>query len=321
MEYDVIIVGGAAAGLTAGIYAARREMKTLILTKDIGGQASLPPLIENYPGFVEVSGFDLMEKFHEQATESGAEIVFQEVTGIECENSSFLVKTQDKKYKSKTVILAFGKTPRDLGVKGEKDFFGKGVSYCATCDMPMFAGKTIAVVGGGNTALDAALYASRAVKKAYLIHRRNAFRGFEYLVERVRGKSNVELVLNSIVTEIRGEKFVKSIIVKNVSNNKETEIHVDGIFIEIGYETNVDFIKNLVKLDKQNQIIANKSCETYYPDSNKVHPGIFAAGDVTDTPFKQIITSAGEGAKAALQAYNHIHGIDAPVSADWTHKG
>src|SRR3990170_2014636 len=179
MEYDVIIVGGAAAGLTAGIYAARREMKTLILTKDIGGQASLPPLIENYPGFVEVSGFDLMEKFHEQATESGAEIVFQEVTGIECENSSFLVKTQDKKYKSKTVILAFGKTPRDLGVKGEKDFFGKGVSYCATCDMPMFAGKTIAVVGGGNTALDAALYASRAVKKAYLIHRRNAFRGFE----------------------------------------------------------------------------------------------------------------------------------------------
>ncbi|MDI6798510.1 MAG: FAD-dependent oxidoreductase [Candidatus Aenigmarchaeota archaeon] len=315
--YDVIIIGGAAAGSTAGIYAARRKMKTLILTKDIGGQASITPSVENYPGFLEVPGFELMQRFQEQAIKSGAEIIFEEVVEIREKGRSFFVKTQTNEYEAKALILTFGKTPRSLNVPGEKEFLGKGVSYCATCDLPVFRDKTVAVVGGGNSALDAALYGSEIARKLYLIHRRDKFRGFEYLVERVKEKDNVEFVLNSIVTEIKGEKFVKSIIVKNVLNNTEKEIDVDGIFIEIGYETKVDFVKDLVKLDEQNQVMINKNCETFYPNSDKIHPGIFAAGDLTDTPFKQIVISAGEGAKAALQAYNYIHCMK-PVVADWS---
>jgi len=321
MKYDVIIVGGAAAGLTAGIYAARRRMKTLILTKDIGGQASITPSVENYPGFFEVPGFELMQKFQEQAEKSGAEIIFEEVTGIKEKNESFFIKTQTNEYQAKTVILAFGKTPRSLNIPGEKEFLGKGVSYCATCDLPLFKDKIVAVIGGGNSALDSALYGSEVAKKVYLIHRRDKFRGFEYMVEKVKEKKNVEFILNSIVKEIKGKKFVNSIVVQNVLTNKEKEIGVDGVFIEVGYETKVDFIKDLVKLDKNNQIVINKNCETFYPNSNKIHPGIFAAGDLTDTSFKQIVTSAGEGAKAALQAYNYIHGIEVPITADWTHKG
>jgi thioredoxin reductase (NADPH) len=321
MEYDTIIIGGAGAGLTAGIYAARRNMKTLILTKGIGGQASTTPLVENYPGFSEISGIELMQKFQEQAEKSGAEIIFEEVVEIKEKDGRFFVKTSTSKYETKTVILAFGKTPRSLNVSGEKEFLGKGVSYCAVCDGPLFKGKIIAVVGGGNSALDATLYESEIAKKVYLIHRRDKFRGFEYFVDKVKEKNNVEFVLNSIVTEIKGEKFVKSIVVKNVLTNKEKEMNIDGIFIEVGYETKVEFIKDLVKLDENNQVIINKNCETFYPDSNKIHHGIFAAGDITDTAFKQIVTSAGEGAKAALQAYNYIHEIKAPVTSDWTHKG
>ncbi|MGC8812247.1 MAG: NAD(P)/FAD-dependent oxidoreductase [Candidatus Aenigmatarchaeota archaeon] len=316
--YDVIIVGGAAAGLTAGIYSGRRKLKTLILTKDIGGQASLAFQVENYPGFLKIPGFELMQKFYQQAINSGAEVVFEEVLGIKEKGENYLVKTAKKEYETKTVILAFGKTPRSLNVPGEKEFVGKGVSYCAICDLPLFKGKTIAVVGGGNSALDAALNGSEIASKVYLIHRRKEFRGFEELVEKVRKKENVEFILDSVVKEIKGKKFVEAIIVKNVLTEEEKEIKVDGVFVEIGFETKIDFVKDLVKVEND-QIVVNKKCETFYPNSDKIRPGIFAAGDLTDNPFKQIVTSAAEGAKAALQAYNYIKGIDVPVTADWGH--
>ncbi|MEM5834703.1 MAG: FAD-dependent oxidoreductase [Candidatus Aenigmatarchaeota archaeon] len=317
--YDVIIIGGAAAGLTAGIYAGRRKLKTLILTKDIGGQASLAFQVENYPGFLKISGFELMQKFYQQAINSGAEVIFEEVLEIKEKGKNYLVKTASKEYETKAVILAFGKTPRSLNVPGEKEFLGKGVSYCAVCDLPLFKGKTIAVIGGGNSALDAALNGSEIASKVYLIHRRKEFRGFEELVEKVKEKKNVEFVLDSVVKEIKGEKFVEAIIVKNVLTEEEREIKVDGVFVEIGFETKIDFVRELVKIDQNNQIVVNKKCETFYPNSDKIRPGIFAAGDLTDNPFKQIITSAAEGAKAALQAYNYIKGIDVPVTTDWGH--
>ncbi|MEM5882830.1 MAG: FAD-dependent oxidoreductase [Candidatus Aenigmatarchaeota archaeon] len=317
--YDVIIIGGAAAGLTAGIYAARRKLKTLILTKDIGGQASLAFQVENYPGFLKISGLELMQKFYQQAINSGAEIIFEEVLEIKEKGNNYLVKTAGKEYESKAVILAFGKTPRSLNVPGEKEFIGKGVSYCAVCDLPLFKGKTIAVIGGGNSALDAALNGSEIAKKVYLIHRRKEFRGFEELVEKVKEKKNIEFVLDSVVKEIKGKKFVEAIIVENVLTEEEREIKVDGVFVEIGFETKIDFVRELVKIDQNNQVMINKKCETFYPNSDKIRPGIFAAGDLTDSPFKQIITSAAEGAKAALQAYNYVKGIDVPLTIDWGH--
>jgi thioredoxin reductase (NADPH) len=320
-DYDVIIIGGASAGLTAGMYSARRRMKTLILTKDIGGQASTARVIENYPGFLRVKGPKLMERFQKQAVKSGAEIIFEEVKEIEEKNGEFAVKTSTKTYSGKAVILAFGKTPRSLNVPGEKRLEGKGVSYCATCDMPLFKNKTVAVVGGGNTALDAALYGSKVAKKVYLIHRRDEFRGFEYLVDKVKKKDNVELVLSHVVTEIKGENFVESILVKNLKTNQIKELLVDGVFIEIGSEVKTDFIKNLVKLDDKGYIVITNNCETFYPDKDEIHPGIFAAGDITYTPFRQIVVSAGEGCKAALQAYNYIHGIkEAVFIVDWAKK-
>lgn len=321
MKHDVIIVGGASAGLTAAIYSARRELKTLVITKDVGGQANLAHSIENYPGILKTSGLELMQNFQEQAIKSGAEIIFDEVLEVKEKDGLFCVRTSKDEHEAKAVILASGKTPRSLGVPGEKEFVGKGVSYCTICDMPIFRKKTIAVVGGGNSALEAVLHGSDVAKKVYLIHRRDQFRGFEYMVDKVKHKKNVEFVLNSTVTRIKGEKFVKSIALENVLTKKEKDIDVDGVFIEVGYETKVDFVKHLVKLDENNQVVINKKCETFYPDGNKVRPGIFAAGDLTDSPFKQVISSGGEGAKAALQAYIYINGIETPTLSDWAVKG
>lgn len=308
--YDVIIVGGGSAGLTAGLYAGRRNLKTLLLTKEVGGQANLAPFVENYPGVFDISGIELMKNFKKQAIDAGVELKLEEVLKIE-ENKTnktktFVVKTEDNTYTSKSIILAFGKVPRRLNIPGEKEFSGKGVSYCATCDMPLFKDKIVAVVGGGNSALDAALYGSELAKKVYLIHRRDEFRGFESLVEKVKEKENINLVLDSVVKEIKGDSFVESIIVENLLENKKKEIAIDGIFIEIGYITKTDFIEGLVKLDERNQVITNNKCEAFYPKSDEVNSGIFAAGDLNDDPCNQIVTAAGEGAKAALQVYNYL---------------
>jgi len=311
--YDVIIIGAGPAGLTAAIYTSRRNLKTIVLTKDLGGQVIKTPYIENYPGFKKIEGFKLIKNMEEQVKDLGVEIKYEEVVKIIPKEKTFVVETRERKYESRTVILAFGKTPRSLNVPGEKEFSGKGISYCATCDAPLFRDKIVAVIGGGNSALDATLLLSSLAKKVYLVHRRDEFRAFESLVEEAKRKKNVEFVLSHVVEEFKGDDILRSMILKNVKTGERKEIKVDGVFIEIGSEVKTDFIKGLVKLDKNNHIIVNNNCETS-------RPGIFAAGDVTNTPFKQIVVAAGEGAKAGLNAYNYLHGIKAEIIIDWAKK-
>lgn len=327
IAYDTIVIGGAAASLTGAIYAARRAMKTLVIAKSIGGQAAMTDVIENYPGFLSIGGIPLSNRMLKQAMKSGAEVIYEEVNGIEeipnANNGKpmFLVKTtQGNSYKAKTVILSYGKTPRTLDVPGEGEFGAKGVSYCVTCDGPLFKGKKVAVVGGGNSALEGAEYLSKICPKVYLIHRRDQFRGFEYLIEEVKKRKNIEILYNTFVKEIKGEHTVHSVVVQNVATNETKEIPVSGVFVEIGSVTKTEFIKQLVKLDQLGQVLTTNNAETYYPDSDKVRPGIFAAGDITQTPFKQIVVSAGEGCKAALQAYNYLAGQHPTFVADWVAK-
>jgi len=308
--YDVIIVGAGPAGLTAAIYASRRNMKTLVLGKGLSDQVSETPHVENYPGFEKIKGYELIKKFEQQVRDFGVEVIFEEVVKITPKKDGFIVKTVKKSYEGKTVILAFGKIPRTLNIPGEKGFTGKGVSYCATCDAPLFKDKTVAIIGGGNAALDGALLLSKIAKKVYLVHRRDEFRGFEAEVEKVKKRNNIELVLSHVAVEFKGDKILKSIIVENVNTKEKKELKVDGVFVEIGSDVKTDFVKDLVKLDKNNYIIINKNCETS-------RPGVFAAGDVTNTPFKQIVVAAGEGAKAGLNAYNYLHGIKAEIIIDW----
>jgi len=309
--YDVIIVGAGPAGLTAGIYTSRRNLKTLILSKDLGGQAATTPHIENYPGFEMIEGFELMKKFEEQNKDFGVEIIYEEVVKMTPKGNTFVVKTAEKEYEGKTVILAFGKTPRSLGVPGEKEFTGRGISYCATCDAPLFRDKVVVVIGGGNSALDAVLLLSGIGKKVYLVHRRDEFRGFEALIKEVKKKGNVELILSHVVVEFKGDNLLKSMIIESKKTKERKELEMEGVFIEIGSEVKTNFIKDLVKLDENNHVIINNNCETS-------HSGIFAAGDVTNTPFKQVVVAAGEGSKAGLNAYNYIHGIKAAIIADWS---
>lgn len=302
MEYDVIIVGGGPAGLTAGIYATRRNLKALIITKNIGGQVMLTHKIENYPGFIEITGAELSELFRQHAEALGVEIAMDEVIEIRKNaEKDFTIKTlYGMKYKAKAVILAIGREHRMLNVPGERELIGKGVSYCFTCDGPFFKDKVVAVIGGGNSAFRAAEYLSEIAKKVYLIHRRDKFRAEETLIERVKSKENVEFVLNTVVKEIIGKDKVEALKVENVKTRKERIINVNGIFIEIGHVVRRDLIEKLgLKTNEKGEIIVDKHCQTNIP-------GIFAAGDCTDIPEKQIVIAAGMGAIAALSAYKYI---------------
>jgi len=198
MIYDVIIVGAGPAGLTAAIYACRRELKTLIISKDLGGQIAKAPDVRNFPGFEEISGAELTQKMMDQAQKLGAEVVFEGIKSVQKNGKNFEVQASAGKYKGKTLILAYGKTPRSLGVEGEEKFTGKGVSYCATCDMPVFRNKTVAILGGGNSALDAAIYGSKIAKKIYVVHRREEFRADEVELKNAKKAKNIEFVLNAI---------------------------------------------------------------------------------------------------------------------------
>lgn len=313
--YDLIIVGGGPAGLTAGIYASRRKLKNLIITKDIGGQAGSVPLVENYPGAADISGFTLTDNMKKQAEKFGTEFSFHEVKKISKEKDLFQAETvSGDKYQAETMILSFGVMPRNLDVPGEKEFTNKGVTYCANCDAPLYKEKVVAVVGGGNSALDAAEYLSKIAKQVYLIHRRDKFRGEEVLVDKIKGQSNIELVLDSIVKEIKGEKFVKSIDVENVKTKEIKELAVDGVFIEIGHVVSAEPVRQIVDLDNKKQIIIDDYCQTS-------ELGIFAAGDVASGEYKQIIIAAGEGAKAALSAYKYLQHKkgQAGPALDWSH--
>ena len=316
--YDVIIVGGASAGLTAAMYASRQGLKTLVVTKDIGGQALLTNDIENYPAFEHIGGFELMQKFEQQAKNFGAEFAYEEVRSItEGKPSYYVVKTNNStnEYASRALILAFGKTPRDLNVPGEKELKGRGVSYCAVCDGPFFKNKKVAIVGAGDQALDATLYLKELAYQLYIIYRTDKPVGSEEAIDLLQDKDNdnrIYFISNSFVKAINGNSKVEYLTLYNSKTKSESKLDVDGVFVEIGYTARTDIVKDLVRLDDNNEIIVDKYCST----STK---GIFAAGDVTDVPYKQAIISAGQGAVAALSAYNYIQKLKgkAAIKTDW----
>lgn len=295
-NYDVVIVGAGPAGLTAAIYASRRALKTLVVSKDVGGRMAWTNDIENYPGFLQIDGLELGEKLKEQAEKSKTEFLFTEVKGLEKNKDGWLVKTDaQQNILTKTVILSFGLTARTLDVSGEKELIGHGVVYCATCDGPLYRGKVVAVVGGANSALEAALYLSQLAKRVYVINNEDYFSGEQILVDKLKASANVEILYKTTIKAITGKSKVEGFVYNN-GVGQDKELFLDGIFIEIGYVAKVAWLKGLLKLNDKQEIIVSDKGETS-------QPGIFAAGDITNSTFKQIVISAGEGAVAALQTH------------------
>ncbi|MBU4201960.1 MAG: thioredoxin-disulfide reductase [Candidatus Altiarchaeales archaeon] len=292
--YDLVIVGAGPAGISAGIYAVRRSLKTIILEKaSVGGQMLLTNEIENWPGFEMISGSDLAGRMESHAKKLGVEIKTGEVIGMNLDGDVKKLTTRDGEHETKAVIIATGGQHRKLGIKGEDEFAGKGVSYCATCDAPFFKGKTVAVVGGGNIAAEDALYLSEVASKVYLVHRKDSLRAEEAIQERLKEKG-VEFILNSEVEEILGENFVNSIKLKGGKT-----LEVNGVFISIGIVPSTTMAKAAgVELDDKGYVKVNREQETSVP-------GVFAAGDVTGGVM-QISTAVGEGCIAALSAYKHV---------------
>lgn len=300
MIYDTIIIGSGPAGVAAAIYAARREMKTIILTKDLGGQLALASTIENYPGFESIDSFELTQKMHNHVKSLGVEIRINEVKKIEKQDDkTFKLFTEKEELTARTIILTMGLAPRRLAIPGEEQYSGKGVSYCSTCDGPFYKKKIVAVVGGGNSALDAAEVLSKIAEKVYLIHRQNEFRGFEALIKKVNETQNIEIILNSQVKEITGNILVEKIKVTNNDSNEERTIDINGIFIEAGRVAHTDLVADLCDRNEKKEILVNEKCNTKTP-------GLFAAGDVTQVPFKQISIATGQATIAALAAYQYL---------------
>ncbi|MBI4141664.1 thioredoxin-disulfide reductase [Candidatus Woesearchaeota archaeon] len=312
--YDVIIIGAGAAGLTAAIYTCRKKLSTIVLSVDIGGQTSLTNHIENYPGVDASPGPELMNKFKQQAESFGAEIIIDRVTKVDKNKNNFTITTANNKtFEGKTLILTFGKVHRSLNIPGEAKFLGRGVSTCVTCDAPLFKNKVVAVVGGGNAAVEGAIeLADISAKKVYLVHRRNEFRADEITADKAKNNKKIEMVLNNVPTEIKGDKFVTAITVQDVETKKTKDLLVDGVFVEIGYEVDTGIVKHLVKLNEKNEVITDEQRRT-------TNPAIFAAGDITTTPYKQTIISAGEGAVAALSTHRYLTG-GKESSLDWEKK-
>ena len=310
--YDVIVIGGGPAGLTAGIYSTRAGLKTLLLEASVpGGQVSKTSLIENYPGFPKgVDGFTLIEKMVEQVKKFGVEMIIEEVEKIRKSDfqkilqnsgkSDFrLVKTSKQEYPTKAVIIATGSKFKELGVPGEIEMIGKGVSYCAVCDGPLFRNRVVAVVGGGDSALTEAIYLSKLAKKVYLIHRRDQFRAARSIQDKVLAKKNIGVLFNTIVKEIKGQLKIEKVTISNQTSNKDNELKLDGLFIYVGAIPNTEFLKGLLNLDEEGYIITNENLETNVP-------GIFAAGDVRKKTLRQISTAVGDGALAAIMAERYL---------------
>ena len=291
---DLIILGGGPAGVAAAIYAKRAGLDIALISMDVGGEVALTSDIENVPGFSKITGFDLSKKLLAHVKSFDIEFIEAEIQKVEKEGDIFKVITNRGTYEAKTIIIATGRKPRKLNVPGEEKLAGKGVSYCAVCDGFFFAGKTVAIVGGGNTAVTDALYMSGVASKVYVIHRRDQFRADKVLVDRLKAKENVELVLNSEVKEILGDQRVTGVVLKD-----GRKIELDGVFIAIGEIPNSEPYKELVKINDHNEIIVDKMQHTSVP-------GAFAAGDITDFPYKQIIIAESQGAVAALEAARYL---------------
>ncbi len=300
-SFDVSIIGGGAAGLTAALYAARRGLSVVVLSQDIGGQAATTSTVENYPGYDLIDGFALMMKFKTQAEKYGAVVKLEEVTKLETHNEGFQVTTVADVYTSKAVIVANGLMHKHLDVPGEEKFNGQGVSYCATCDAPLFKGKNVVVVGGGNSAMDSALLLSKFCPQVTIITSRAEFRGERVLIDRMNAAKNIRQILNGKTQSIEGDTTLTGLTVQ--VDTVTEQIPAEGVFVEVGYTVNPALVSHLLPLDQRNQIIVD-------PLTNGTSvPGLFAAGDVTTILHKQIVISAGEGAKAALAVDQYLQSL------------
>ncbi|MDD3728882.1 MAG: FAD-dependent oxidoreductase [Candidatus Pacebacteria bacterium] len=302
MTYDLIIIGGGPAGITAGIYAGRQRMKTLLITKEFGGQIAKKAVkIENWPGIPEITGLELVENFISHLRKQDIEIKLTKVANIEKEGDNFIVHTAEKeRFLSKTVIISTGADPRPLEVPGEKEFIGKGVSYCVTCDGPLFKNKQIAVIGGGNAGLEAALFMENYASKIYVLEFKEELNADEKNKNEAEKSEKIEIIKNASVKEIKGNDFVEKIIYEDLKTKEEKELSLQGVFIEIGNLPATSFVKNLVDFNERDEIIIE--CETLKTKT----PGLFSAGDVKAGGYKQIVTAAGEGCKAVLSAYKYL---------------
>jgi thioredoxin reductase (NADPH) len=314
--YDVIIIGGGIAAYTAALFAGRRGLQVLVLAKDLGGQANYTDMIENYPGIKTVGGFELVSKIKKQAEEWGVVTEIGEAKKLKSVTEGmggFVVQTYEKQYKAKGVVLAFGKTPMDLNVPGEQGLKGHGVSYCATCDAPLFKGKTVVVAGYGDLGLEAALLCAKYAKKVYTLSKTDKLIGHPVLLKKVQKHKKIELVGNVQIQELVGEKSLKRIKCMDLKTGKPNNIESEGLFVEIGYVVNSLWLDGVVNLDADGHVVVG-------PDQSTSLDGVFAAGDVTNRPYKQAVVSAGEGASAALAVHDWLMRQQggAGLSSDWT---
>ncbi len=302
-DYELVIIGGGPAGLTAGIYAGRARLQTLLLEKGaIGGLIATSDWVENYPGFPDgISGFNLTELMHNQAIKYGAEIEFAEVNGISQDGLHKIVMTSSGNVRAKAVIIASGSEVAKLNVAGEDVFTGKGVSYCATCDGPLFKDKVLAVVGGGDSALTEAVFLTRFASRVFVIHRRDQLRASRALQEKAAAEPKITFVLDSIVTGIMGKETVEQLQIKNVKDGRESELKLNGIFVSVGFKPNTGFLQGAIKLDEVNRIIVDDG-----GNMETSMTGVYAAGDIRHNSVRQVIAAAGDGAVAALTAEKYI---------------
>lgn len=302
MLYDIIIIGSGPAGLSAAIYAERAKQNTLVLEQApmSGGQILNTYEVDNYPGIPGVGGFDLGSKFRAHADGLGCQFVTAQVRELRVEADKKIVITDGETYEAKTLILATGAKHKKLEVAGEEELTGMGVSYCATCDGAFFKGKTTAVVGGGDVALEDALFLSRLCEKVYLIHRRDEFRGAKILQERISQTENIEILWDTVVEEIQGEDMVEKILLYNKKKDETKELAVQGVFVAVGIEPNTEICKGIVDLDEEGYVIAAEDGKTNVP-------GIFAAGDLRTKQLRQVITAASDGANAVTSAERYLY--------------
>lgn len=306
---DVLIVGAGPAGMTAAVYVARKKLSAAIVAKDMGGQMAWTLGIENYMGYQFVTGRELTARFEEQVRQFPVPIVMDEVTRISKHGGMFRVSTDGgRDISARTVIIASGKRPRELGVPDEKKFIGRGLSYCATCDGPLFAGKEVAVCGGGNSAIQAAIEMSKIASKVYIVSR-SPWRADPVVQDRAKGLGNVQQRTGFEVVSVVGRQTVEGLLIREKSTGNQETLKVSGVFVEIGLKPNTDFAKGLVDLNQFGEIKVNCRCETNVP-------GVFAAGDATDVHEKQIVVAAGEGAKAALSAHEFLLMGSGPIQGD-----
>jgi len=302
---NVIILGTGPAGLSAALYTARADLRPLVLTgTDLGGQAALTDRIENYPGFPQgVGGSELAELFQKTAERFGTRVEYETATTVDLSKPPYKVLTYDKEYQAKTVIIATGASPKKLKIPGEMELRGRGVSYCATCDGWFFKEKKVAVVGGGDSALEEGLFLTRFASSVSIIHRRGVLRAGALLQKRARENPKIHFIWNSLIEEIRGIDSVNSLLLKNIVTNEVNALDIDGVFIFIGHLPNTQIFKDSLELDSKGYLVVDQRMRTKIP-------GVFAAGEVADGLYRQVITSAGMGAAAGIEATRYLENLE-----------